>query len=77
VTRYPTLTASLFSVSTGILLDAFQTKCSKCTEAQKTHIRKAANFFITNVPEQWQKVVQKYDPEGKHADGFKQFLQGA
>lgn len=61
----------------GILLDAFQTKCSKCTEVQKGHIRKTVKFFIANRPEQWQKVVLKYDPEGKHAVGFRQFLQDA
>jgi hypothetical protein len=58
-------------------LDALQTKCSKCTETQKSHIRKAANYYIKNRPEQWQKTVQKYDPEGKSAEGFKQFLQGS
>jgi hypothetical protein len=58
-------------------VDALQTKCSKCTETQKSHIRKAAKFFIKNRAEQWEKVVEKYDPEGKHVEGFTQFLLAA
>jgi hypothetical protein len=61
----------------GILLDAFRTKCSKCTETQKSSVRKAVKFFLANRAEQWQKVVQAYDPTGKYSEEFKEFLLAA
>jgi hypothetical protein len=64
-------------VLTGILLHAFITKCTECTEIQKAHIRKAFKSIIANHPEMWQKIKQTLDPEGKHGEGFKKFLHGS
>jgi hypothetical protein len=33
-------------------------------------------ILIANRPEEWQKVLQAYDPEGKRSEGMKKFLQG-
>jgi hypothetical protein len=54
-----------------------ETKCSKCTEIQKGHIRKAAKFFIANRPEDWKNIMKAVDPDGVHAEGLKKFLQGS
>jgi hypothetical protein len=64
-------------VLTGILLHAFNTKCTECTEIQKAHIRKAMKSLIANHPELWQKIKKTLDPEGKRAEGFNKFLHGA
>ncbi|PNF25548.1 hypothetical protein B7P43_G05194 [Cryptotermes secundus] len=61
----------------GFLLHALVTKCSECTEPEKANIRKAMKALIADHPEVWQKIKQTLDPEGKRAEGFKKFLQGA
>jgi hypothetical protein len=65
------------SILTAILLDALKTNCSRCTERQKSHIRKAVKFFIANQPALWQKVVKIHDPGEKYAEQFQKFLQEA
>jgi hypothetical protein len=64
-------------VLTGILLHAYATRCSECTETQKAHIRKSMKSLIANHPEMWQKIKQTMDPEGTRIEGFKKFLHGA
>jgi hypothetical protein len=65
------------NVLTGILLNAFTTRCSECTETEKKRIRKAMKILISNRPDLWQKITQTLDPEGKRAEGLKKFVQGA
>ncbi|KAJ9578499.1 hypothetical protein L9F63_005228 [Diploptera punctata] len=58
-----------------VLVDALNTKCTKCTEIQKGKIRMAAKYFIEQKPEVWEQITQKYDPKGEHAEGFLKFMQ--
>lgn len=48
----------------GLLPDAIQTDCSKCTEVQKRNSRKVITYLRTNRPQDWKKLTDKYDPQG-------------
>nr|QRI42718.1 chemosensory protein 23 [Agrilus planipennis] len=58
-----------------VLLDAFNSHCSKCSESEKQKMRKVTKHIIEKEPESWTKIVQKYDPELKHAATFRKFLE--
>lgn len=48
----------------GLLPDAIQTDCSKCTNDQKRNSRKVITFLRTRRPQDWKKLTDKYDPQG-------------
>nr|QPZ89236.1 chemosensory protein 2 [Dendroctonus adjunctus] len=54
--------------------EALRTNCAKCTPSQQKFVRKGANFLIKNDPNQWSRITKKFDPEGKFAAQFHQFL---
>ncbi|KAG4077071.1 hypothetical protein HA402_016058 [Bradysia odoriphaga] len=47
-----------------LLPDAIQTDCSKCTQEQKRNSRKVITFIRSRRPQDWAKLIAKYDPEG-------------
>lgn len=49
----------------GLLPDAIQSDCSKCTDAQKRNSRKVISYLRTKKPQEWAKLIAKYDPQGK------------
>ncbi|PSN33547.1 hypothetical protein C0J52_25416 [Blattella germanica] len=53
---------------------ALRTSCTDCSELQKKFIRKSSKFIITHRPEDWELIVQKYDPKGVYREGFYKFL---
>lgn len=55
----------------GIIPDALQSKCKKCSPKQKDSIVKAVKFLTTNKPEMWLELEAKYDPTGKFRDAAK------
>nr|AIT38552.1 chemosensory protein 1 [Bemisia tabaci] len=59
-----------------LLPDALKTACAKCTEKQKTGARKVIKFYQTQHPEDFKKLQQKYDPEGKFKAEFEKALFG-
>ncbi|XP_069695423.1 ejaculatory bulb-specific protein 3-like [Periplaneta americana] len=59
-----------------LLLDAYNTKCEKCTDKQKELIRKAVTLSIQKVPQQWVKIVKAFDPDGSHKESFTNFMRG-
>ncbi|XP_069695422.1 ejaculatory bulb-specific protein 3-like [Periplaneta americana] len=59
------------------LPEALQTDCAKCTDNQKTLIRKAARYLIDNKPSYWNEISNKYDPEKQYVESFNKFLQEA
>jgi hypothetical protein len=65
------------SVSIDILLDAFRTKCSKCTENQRRQLSRAVQYISRSPPEQWLQLLKTYDPEGTRREEFVQILQKA
>ncbi|GLV39838.1 Pherokine 3 [Carabus blaptoides fortunei] len=56
------------------LPDAIETRCAKCSEAQKKIIRKACKHIIERKPDEWKLLVNKYDPTGEHQEAFQKFL---
>jgi len=67
----------LISVRTEILLDAFGTMCSKCSDRQRHMLNKAVQYIQTSPPEQWKQLLKAYDPDGKKSDEFAQLLREA
>nr|AZB49399.1 chemosensory protein 7 [Heortia vitessoides] len=59
------------------LPEAVETTCSKCTEKQKVNIRKVIKAIQQKHPKQWDELVKKNDPSGKHRASFDKFIQGS
>lgn len=54
-----------FYLLSELLPDAIQSDCSKCTEPQKRNSHKVITFLRTRRPQDWKKLTDKYDPQGK------------
>jgi hypothetical protein len=67
----------LLSLLTEILLDAFGTMCSKCSDSQKHMLNKAVQYIHTAQPEQWKQLLKAYDPDGKRSEEFARLLRAA
>jgi hypothetical protein len=67
----------LLSFRTEILLDAFGTMCSKCSDRQKHMLNKAVQYIHTSPPEQWKQLLKAYDPDGKRSEVFARLLREA
>ncbi|XP_018338158.1 PREDICTED: ejaculatory bulb-specific protein 3-like isoform X2 [Trachymyrmex septentrionalis] len=52
----PTEDAKFFQ---GILSEALQTKCKKCTQKQMGLLLAMKNWYIQNKPEQWEALIAK------------------
>ncbi len=50
----------------GLLPDALQTECTKCTEKQKVGAEKVIKFLSEKKPEEWQRLLEKYDKDGSY-----------
>ncbi|XP_013163200.1 PREDICTED: ejaculatory bulb-specific protein 3-like [Papilio xuthus] len=59
------------------LPEAIETTCGKCTEKQKLNIRKVIRAIQQKYPGQWEDLVKKNDPSGKHRANFDKFIQGS
>ncbi|XP_045777529.1 ejaculatory bulb-specific protein 3-like [Maniola jurtina] len=59
------------------LPEAVETICGKCTDKQKLNIRKVIKAIQQKYPKQWEDLVKKNDPTGKHRAGFEKFIQGS
>lgn len=47
----------------GIIPDAIQTECSKCSERQRIQAGKVLAHLLTYKPEMWKMLTQKFDPK--------------
>jgi hypothetical protein len=56
------------------LPEALSTNCAKCTDAQKSIVKKASKYLIANNARDWNDITKKYDPERKFHDSFHRFL---
>jgi hypothetical protein len=54
----------------GLLPDALETDCSKCTEKQKEGSERVLEHMIKNKPEQWKQLQAKYDPNGHYKSKY-------
>ncbi|CAK1552535.1 unnamed protein product [Leptosia nina] len=59
------------------LPEAIETTCGKCSEKQKNNIRKVIRAIQQKHPKQWDELVKKNDPSGKHRDNFDKFIQSS
>nr|WBW64313.1 CSP4 [Frankliniella intonsa] len=50
----------------AIVPNALQGKCSQCSEQQKVIIGTIVNTMQSKFPNEWEKLLQKYDPEKKY-----------
>ncbi|CAH4030419.1 unnamed protein product [Pieris brassicae] len=59
------------------LPEAIETTCGKCSEKQKSNIKTVIKAIQQKHPKQWDELVKKNDPTGKHRDNFDKFIQGS
>ncbi|KAJ0174096.1 hypothetical protein K1T71_010242 [Dendrolimus kikuchii] len=59
------------------LPEAVETTCAKCTDKQKTNIRKVIRAIQQKHPKYWDELVAKNDPSGKYRVNFDKFIQGS
>ncbi|XP_065214011.1 ejaculatory bulb-specific protein 3-like [Planococcus citri] len=55
-----------------ILPDALKTKCAKCSQKQKEGALKVIQTVQKDYPEDWKKLVAKWDPNGEYFKAFQQ-----
>ena len=61
-------------IITGLLPEAIETMCDKCTKIQKSNARKVLKYMRENRPDIWDLFVEKYDPTGKYLKNFETFI---
>lgn len=54
----------------GILPDALETECAKCSEKQKEGANKVISHLINKKKELWDELKAQYDPTGKYTEKF-------
>lgn len=52
------------------LPDALKTNCEQCSEKQRTSSRKVIAHLEDRKPQEWKKLLDKYDPEGIYKSKF-------
>lgn len=57
-------------MSAGLLPDALETDCSKCTPKQREGSEKVIEHMIKNKPAQWKELQTKYDPNGNYKSKY-------
>lgn len=62
---------------TAIVPNALTEKCSQCTDQQKAIVGFIVAKMQKNFPAEWEKLVQKYDPEKKHRDDIAALIKAA
>lgn len=50
----------------GVLIEALESDCAKCSEKQRAGAKKVLGFLIKNKKTWYDELVAKYDPEGKY-----------
>lgn len=54
--------------------EAIETSCAKCTPKQKILVRKVIKALKDQLPEEYEQLRKKYDPEGKHHETLDKFI---
>lgn len=55
-----------FSNFAELLPDIIQNNCSKCDETQRRNSMQVINHVRTHRPQEWQRLLAQYDPQGIH-----------
>nr|QGN03669.1 putative chemosensory protein 24 [Conopomorpha sinensis] len=58
-----------------VLPEALSTECVKCSPKQRQLIRQVVRAIQERLPEDWDLLVKKYNPEGKFDVTFGNFLK--
>uniref|UniRef100_U5ESI4 Protein serine/threonine kinase aedes aegypti n=1 Tax=Corethrella appendiculata TaxID=1370023 RepID=U5ESI4_9DIPT len=58
------------------LPDALKTNCDKCTEIQRRNSRKVIDHLQVKKPQEWKKLLDKYDPQGVYKSNFEERING-
>nr|UEN71182.1 chemosensory protein 6 [Gregopimpla kuwanae] len=53
------------------LPDALASGCSKCNKKQKDTAEKVIDHLKANRPQDWNRLIAKYDPQGEYEKRFK------
>ncbi|XP_047521400.1 allergen Tha p 1-like [Pieris napi] len=59
------------------ILEALETGCSKCTEAQEKGTRTVIEHLINKKKAVWEELCAKYDPEGKYRKKYEERAKSA
>ncbi|XP_046982433.1 ejaculatory bulb-specific protein 3-like [Schistocerca americana] len=59
----------------GVIPDALQTECSKCSDKQRARVDKVVKFIKENKKEVFQKLKAKYDPDGTYFEHYERHLK--
>ncbi|KAK4885681.1 hypothetical protein RN001_001952 [Aquatica leii] len=59
-----------------LLPNALQTKCSKCTDAQKEKTQKIVEWAIKNKPDDFLELEKQYDPDHQYRNTYADELRG-
>ncbi|CAH2089589.1 unnamed protein product [Euphydryas editha] len=57
--------------------EALRTSCAKCTPKQRQLIRTVVQGFKTKVPDLWEELTKKEDPNGEYKEAFNKFLNAS
>lgn len=57
-----------------IIPDAIKDACSNCNEKQKQSSEKVIRHLVKNRKKDWDKLLKKYDPEGKYRHQYEHLL---
>ena len=58
----------------ALLPDALATACSKCSEKQRNGAIKVIKALEKDHPDEWKKLLNKWDPDGKKMESFKAYV---
>lgn len=58
-----------------ILPEVLASACAKCSPGLKTNVRKTITTLKDKHPDQWQLIVNRYDPKREHAKKLEEFLK--
>ncbi|KAL3289141.1 hypothetical protein HHI36_003579 [Cryptolaemus montrouzieri] len=57
------------------LPEALETGCAQCTEKQKEMGKRVSKFLMTEKPELWNELMEKYDPDKKYRTMYEEKLK--
>ncbi|CAH0713309.1 unnamed protein product, partial [Brenthis ino] len=60
-----------------VIPEALRTSCGKCSPKQRELIRIVVHGFQTKLPELWDQLTKKEDPNGEYKESFNKFLKSS
>ena len=60
------------NVVVGVLPEALDTDCGKCSDVQRGRARKVLRNLIEKEPDMYKELEAKYDPSGKYRNRYRE-----